>query len=107
MKLLSHLSPDGDRLPEPADTRKLALGWEAWHETLALAQDDPVAAFARSWSAVVPGKRLLASIFGNSPFLSSIAVKEWAFLSRLVDEGANGLFSEISANIEKTEDLGE
>jgi glutamate-ammonia-ligase adenylyltransferase len=39
--------------------------------------------------------------------LSSIAVKEWAFLSRLVDEGANGLFSEISANIEKTEDLGE
>ena len=41
MKLLSHLSPDGDGLPEPADARRLALGFEAWNEALALAPDDP------------------------------------------------------------------
>ena len=107
MKLLSLLSPNGDGLPKPADSRKLALGWEAWRDAIALAQEDGVAAFARSWSALTPGKHLLTSIFGNSPYLSGIAVKEWAFLSRLIDEGADPLFSEIAASIAKTGDLGE
>ena len=107
MKLLSLLSPNGEGLPKPADSRKLALGWEAWRDAIALAQEDGVAAFARSWSALTPGKHLLTSIFGNSPYLSGIAVKEWAFLSRLIDEGADPLFSEIAASIAKTGDLGE
>jgi [glutamine synthetase] adenylyltransferase / [glutamine synthetase]-adenylyl-L-tyrosine phosphorylase len=107
MKLLSHLSPDGDGLPKPADPRKLALGLEAWREAIALAESDPAGDRARSWSAACPGQRLLASIFGNSPFLSGIAVKEWSLLTRLVEEGADPLFFEITASIEKTQDLGE
>jgi len=107
MKLLSHISPDGLGLPEPADARRLALGFEAWREALALSEGEPAFDLARSWSAADPGKRLLASIFGNSPFLSSVAVKEWAFLTRLLDEGADPLFSETAAGIEKPEDLGE
>src|SRR5712675_4518 len=96
MKLLSHISPDGLGLPEPADARRLALGFEAWREALALSEGDPAFDLARSWSAADSGKRLLASIFGNSPFLSSVAVKEWAFLTRLLDEGADPLFSETA-----------
>src|ERR1700740_797515 len=65
MKLLSHLSPAGDGLPEPADERRLALGFEAWHQALSLAQDDPASTIARRWSTAPPGKRLLASLFGN------------------------------------------
>jgi len=107
MKLLSHLSPYGDGLPEPADARRLALGFEAWNEALALAPDDPEDNLARQWSEAPSGKRLLASIFGNSPFLSGIAVKEWAFLTRLVEEGPDPLFAGIAADVEKTEDLGE
>jgi glutamate-ammonia-ligase adenylyltransferase len=107
MKLLSHLSPDGDGLPKPADARRLALGFEAWNEALALAPDDPEGALARQWSEASSGKRLLASIFGNSPFLSGVAVKEWAFLTRLVEEGPDPLFAEIAASLESTEDLGE
>src|SRR6516164_731305 len=107
MKLLSHLSPDGEGLPEPADARRLALGLEAWREALAVTRGDPAVDAARRWSATPRGKRLLASIFGNSPFLSGVAVKEWAFLTRLIEKGADPLFSEIAAGIEKTEDLGE
>ena len=106
MKLLSHLSPDGGELPEPADARRLALGFEAWDEALASARDDPAAGLARSWSAG-PGRRLLAAIFGNSPFLSGLAVKEWALLTRLLADGADPTFSEIAAGIETTEDVGE
>ena len=107
MKLLSHLSPDGDGLPEPADARRLALGFEAWNEALALAPNDPEGDLARHWSEAPSGKRLLASIFGNSPFLTGIAAKEWAFLTRLVEQGPDPIFGEIAAGIEKTEDLGE
>src|SRR5271168_812790 len=107
MKLLSHLSPDGEGLPEPADQRRLALGFAAWYEALALTQRDLAVDAAHRWSATPRGKRLLASIFGNSPFLSGIAVKEPAFLTRLVEEGANPLFAEIAATIERPADLGE
>jgi glutamate-ammonia-ligase adenylyltransferase len=107
MKLLSHLSPDGDGPPKPADARRLSLGFEAWNEALALAPNDPEGDLARHWSEAPSGKRLLASIFGNSPFLSGLAVKEWAFLTRLVEEGPDPLFAEIAASLENTEDLGE
>jgi [glutamine synthetase] adenylyltransferase / [glutamine synthetase]-adenylyl-L-tyrosine phosphorylase len=106
-KLLSHLSPDGDELPQPADPRRLELGFEAWNEALAAALDDPASHSARSWSELGLGKRLLAAIFGNSPFLSGLAVKEWHFLTRLVAAGADPLFEEIAAETEKIDDLGE
>jgi glutamate-ammonia-ligase adenylyltransferase len=107
MKLLSHLSLDGEGLPEPADERRLALGFGAWQEALALTQGDPAVDAALRWSTTPRGKRLLASIFGNSPFLGGIAVKEWAFLTRLVEEGAASLFAEIAGAIERPADLGE
>jgi glutamate-ammonia-ligase adenylyltransferase len=107
MKLLSHLSPDGREFPEPADAHRLALGFEAWNEALAAASGAPAADSARDWSSADLGKRLLTSIFGNSPYLSGVAVKEWAILNRLVEVGANPLFGELVGAIEKTEDLGE
>jgi glutamate-ammonia-ligase adenylyltransferase len=107
MKLLSHLSPNGEGLPEPADERRRTLGFEAWHEALALARSDPAVEAARRWSATPHGKRLLAAIFGNSPFLSGVAVKDWAFLTRLVEEGADPLFAENATAIELRADLGE
>ena len=107
MKLLSHLSPDGGGLPEPADERRLALGFEVWQDALTVAQGDPPVDSPRRWSATPQGKRFLAAIFGNSPFLSGIAVKEPAFLTRVVEEGANPLFAEITAAIEQPADLGE
>ncbi|MFL5266587.1 MAG: bifunctional [glutamine synthetase] adenylyltransferase/[glutamine synthetase]-adenylyl-L-tyrosine phosphorylase [Stellaceae bacterium] len=107
MKLLSRLSPDGSDLPRPADDRRLYLGFEAWNEALALAQGQPAVNSARKWSATPAGKRLLAAIFGNSPFLSGVAVKEWAFLTRLLDDGPDPLFSEIGQAVEIAEDVGE
>src|SRR6516165_10333203 len=107
MKLLSHLSPNGEGLPAPADERRLALGLAAWHEALALTRDDPTVGAARRWSATPGGKGLLASIFGNSPFLSDVAVKEWEFLTRLVNEGADSLFAKTVADVELPADLGE
>src|SRR5258705_3024099 len=96
MKLLSSLPRHGGGLPEPADARRLALGFEAWNEALALAPDDPESNLARQWSETPSGKRLLASIFSNSPFLCGIAVKECYFLTRLVEDGSDPFLAVIA-----------
>ena len=99
-KLLDNVS-----LPLPADERRLAIGFEAWRAVLAT--DGPEAGTAREWSTTPAGKRLLAAIFGNSPFLSEAAVKEWAFLTRLVEKGADPVFAETVAGVEARDDTGE
>src|SRR5205807_10258157 len=107
MKLLSHLSPNGDGLPRPADTRLLTLGLSAWDAALAEAQDKSCAALAQEWSATAPGRGLLAAIFGNSPFLSGLAITEWSFLTRIVEEGADALFEDLVTATETYADSGE
>ena len=103
MLLLSHISRDDGRLPLPADPRLLELGCAEWRAALAgLGEADA----ARDWSATPEGGRLLAAIFGNSPFLTGVAIAERAFLSRLVAEGPDAPFSEIAASIESREDDG-
>ena len=97
MTLLSHFSPNrrrdrGSRLPLPGDLRLLALGEAAWQEALAEAGD---AGAARAWSRTKPGRGLLAALFGNSPFLTGVAVREWAFLTRLVEDGADAAFAAV------------
>ena len=103
MKFFARLSPDGGELPQPADERRLCLGFEAWYEALDVA-DDPAAAAARAWSGSPLGKTLLAAIFGNSSFLSAVAIKEWQFLTRLVEHGADPLFAEIANGVEDLAD---
>src|SRR5215469_11464413 len=107
MTLLSNLSPDSTKLPQPANLRQLALGMEAWNQALAEAQMDHASAAARRWSDTLAGKHLLAAIFGNSPFLSDLAVKEWSFLTRLVAEGPDEPFAWIIAETEDITDTGE
>jgi len=100
VKLLSHLSFDGPKdggmLPLPADARLNALGRSAWHEALAGAGDADAAA-ARAWSETPLGQKLLAALFGNSPFLSGVAVREWRFLTRLIEAGADPVFDAVIA----------
>ncbi|MFI4948601.1 MAG: bifunctional [glutamine synthetase] adenylyltransferase/[glutamine synthetase]-adenylyl-L-tyrosine phosphorylase [Alphaproteobacteria bacterium] len=107
MTLLSHLSPNGDGLPLPADARLLTLGWSAWEAALAEAVDERCVALARGWSATAPGRALLAAIFGNSPFLSRLAVAEWQFLTRIVEEDADPVLEEIVTATETRDERGE
>ena len=107
MKLLSPHSQNADGPPPPADPRLLALGVSAWRQTLADAADPSRATRARAWSVSPAGESLLAAIFGNSPYLSGAAIAEWDFLTRLVEEGADPLFAEIAAAIERHQERGE
>jgi len=107
MKLLSELSANADGLPRPGDERLLALGRSGWEAALAEAENSPRAAATRAWSATSQGQRLIAAIFGNSPFLTGIAIAEWDFLTRIIEEGADPPFEEIAAATESHADRGE
>ena len=99
MTLLSYLSSEhpADSVPPLAgDTRLQSLGFSAWREALADAADSE-AAEARAWSETAAGQRLLAAMFGNSPFLTGVAVREWRFLTRLVTEGADKAIGSVLA----------
>jgi [glutamine synthetase] adenylyltransferase / [glutamine synthetase]-adenylyl-L-tyrosine phosphorylase len=107
MTLLSRLSRNGVSLPQSADARQRALGLEAWEAALAAAGDNPAAQTAREWSKSPSGKRLLEAIFGNSPFLSGLAVKQWDDLNRFFMEGPDPAFAELVGMVEDRADLGE
>ncbi|HZT51972.1 MAG TPA: hypothetical protein VFA22_08565, partial [Stellaceae bacterium] len=67
-------------LPRPADPAAEGVGFARWHEAAAEADDPACAAFLRDLAADEAGHRLLASLFGNSPFLTQCCLKEPALL---------------------------
>src|ERR1051326_464755 len=100
MGVLLDLSRSEIAPPQPADPRLCELGFAAWEIALAEAADRDDADRARAWAAREPGRRLLAAIFGNSPFLSRLATKEWRLLLRLIEHGPDAVFREVVGAVE-------
>ena len=55
----------------------------------------------RDLAADAAGHRLLASLFGNSPFLTHSALREPDLLRRLVQQGAEATFAELLAGLNR------
>ena len=93
--------------PQPADPRLCELGFAGWEAALAEEAGRREADHARGWAASEPGQRLLAAVFGNSPFLSKLAIAEWPLLLRLVEKGPDNIFAEIAGIVETDTDQSE
>ena len=93
-------SLDVQGLPEPADPGLAELGLLRWRERAAevaggLAAD--MIAFAENAN----GLRLLASLFGNSPFLTLCCLREPDFLLRLAGLGPDATFAEVADGLNR------
>ncbi len=97
-------------LPAPASPEMAARGLEQWLEAAGAAsgttdEAPENAADLRRYAAAAAddplGRRLLDSIFGNSPFLTSVIVKEPAFTRRLLDAGPRAAFDAVIADVER------
>jgi glutamate-ammonia-ligase adenylyltransferase len=86
-------------LPPPADAAAEAVGFARWLEAANETEDAQVAAFIRALAADAVGHRLLASLFGNSPFLTQCCLAEPAFLMRLAHRGHASTFAELVAGL--------
>jgi [glutamine synthetase] adenylyltransferase / [glutamine synthetase]-adenylyl-L-tyrosine phosphorylase len=80
-------------LPAPADAARLALGLSRWRDSAAAGGE--AADFMRELADDEAGQRLLAAIFGNSPFLTQCCLAEPAFLALLVCNGPDLTFADI------------
>jgi glutamate-ammonia-ligase adenylyltransferase len=93
---LLYLLSDGIRttaFPAPADPAQAIRGLERWNEA-----DHPnpdLGVFARSLIEYPPGKAMLESVFGNSPFLTQCCLREVAFLRSILERGPDATFAEL------------
>ncbi len=91
---LSSLSLYRD-LPPPADDEAAEIGLARWREAADEAQDRLLAAAMLGLAAEPAGRRILASIFGGSPYLTQCCLAEPGFLLRLVEQGHDPSFAEL------------
>jgi [glutamine synthetase] adenylyltransferase / [glutamine synthetase]-adenylyl-L-tyrosine phosphorylase len=91
---LSSLSLYQD-LPPPAEADAAAIGLARWREAAGEATEPGLAAAMRDLDAAPEGRRILASIFGNSPFLTQCCLAEPSFLLRLIARGHDATFAEL------------
>ncbi|MGO8914411.1 MAG: bifunctional [glutamine synthetase] adenylyltransferase/[glutamine synthetase]-adenylyl-L-tyrosine phosphorylase [Stellaceae bacterium] len=88
-------------LPPPGDADQARLGFERWREAAHEIEDPSLAAFMRDLAADAAGNRLLASLFGNSPFLTQCCLREPDLLMRLVQQGPEATFADVEDRLNR------
>jgi len=84
-----------ETLPPAADEAAAAVGLARWREAADDATDAALAAAMRALAGDTAGAKLLASVFGNSPYLTQTCLKEPGFVIRLAEQGLDATFAEI------------
>ena len=90
------LSPSAyANLPPPGDRHQAQLGFERWREAAEEIDEPGLAAFMRDLADDQAGVRLLASLFGNSPFLTQCCLREADLLRQLLQKGPDATFADV------------
>ena len=85
-RIASELIADIGAMPPPASPAAAELAFERWEEAAAEAPPE-TARRARALAADPAARSVLASMFGNSPFLTQCAIRDIAFACDLLAEG--------------------
>ena len=91
-----HLIDTTNTVPAPADADLAALGWAKWQDAIAELNEATVAV-CRQFEADPLGRSLLGCVFGNSPFLTQILVRNPASFLDLARQGPDSFFNELIA----------
>src|ERR1051326_329201 len=98
-------SLDLQGLPQPGDPGQAALGLARWRArgrgAAAEIDDAGLAASMIAFADDANGARLLASLFGNSPFLTLCCLREPDFLLRLARLGPDATFAEVAVGLNR------
>jgi len=85
-------------LPQAASPEMAELGLERWLETAQAIEEtgeSNLTDFARQMTEDSLGLNLLEAVFGNSPFLTSVILKDPVFFRRLIEHGPDAAMGEI------------
>jgi glutamate-ammonia-ligase adenylyltransferase len=84
-------------LPQPHDSDAAARGFERWAAMLAETEDRPLAKRLKTATPKAPAQALLAALFGNSPFLTDLALHEPAIIDLLLTAGPDAALAQALA----------
>ncbi|MGH6977316.1 MAG: bifunctional [glutamine synthetase] adenylyltransferase/[glutamine synthetase]-adenylyl-L-tyrosine phosphorylase, partial [Stellaceae bacterium] len=90
-----------DHLPPAADATAAAVGLARWLEAAGDARDASLAGFMRDLAADSAGRRLLTTLFGNSPYLAQCCFREPALFARLWRQGIAATFAELISRLNR------
>ncbi len=95
-------------LPIAANEDSLTLHWARWRETARDGSDETIRVFAENAERDPVASTLLASVFGNSPYLSRSLIADQAFARVLIEEGTDAAYAmALEAADDGTDDDGE
>lgn len=86
--------------PRAASEQRAALGIERWLEAIGNDGDPELADFADSVVSCGGGKALLDAVFGNSPYLSQLAVLEYGFFCDVLKGGPEAGLSRVMETVD-------
>ncbi len=86
--------------PAPADAGRAELGLERWLEAAAQSDDPQTVRLAQELAKNPQGRRILKTIFGNSPYLTLSAVNDPGFMLELLDGGPEPALAGIMKGLE-------
>src|SRR5690242_21635319 len=79
-------------LPRPADPDQAQRGFERWRERADESGDAEIRDFAAAFAADPSGRAVLASVFGNSPYLTQLLGLAPPLARRLPGAGRDAAF---------------
>ena len=86
-------------LPRPAQPARVAVALERWRERAEGEEDPDLAKFATSIAADPVGRGALGAIFGNSPYLTEVLLREIAFARTLFSAGIDRSLADSQAQL--------
>jgi len=86
-------------LPRPFDPDALARAWADWAEAAAVTEDAALAEFMRAAPSQPDLARLLAAVFGNSPYLSTLSLRHPDVIRNAWDSGLDAAWAEIMGEL--------
>ncbi len=86
-----------EALPRPFDPVAAAAGREHF---MAAAEDAALSRFAHRFATAPKGRALLDALFGNSPYLGQILLKEIAFLREMTRLGPEAALAKLIADLD-------
>jgi glutamate-ammonia-ligase adenylyltransferase len=82
-------------LPEAANRDWLALGVDEWHQMTTTAADTALGRAAQAALDLPQSRRWLEAIFGNSPFLTRLALRDPEVTLQVLSRGPEHTFAEL------------
>ena len=99
-RIASELIADIGAMPPPASPAAAELAFERWEEAAAEAPPE-TARRARAFAADPAARSVLASVFGNSPFLTQCAIRDIAFACDLLAEGVQAAWDRTMTALDR------